>query len=142
MQILTYVDYRELLGREDLDAVVIMTPDQMLVHPALATTARKLDIDCEKPICPVETGHRTASVCHLGDPGYKLRCKLAWNPAKKEFPGDAESLPQAARWPGIPVKALHRPDRIGGFPVRHGNSTSVRFSLQSRSSAKAHIQCP
>lgn len=45
-----YVDYRELLGREDLDAVVIMTPDHMHVHPALAAAARKLDIYCEKPL--------------------------------------------------------------------------------------------
>jgi predicted dehydrogenase len=46
----TYVDYRELLGRDDLDAVVIMTPDHMHVHPALAAAARKLDIYCEKPL--------------------------------------------------------------------------------------------
>jgi predicted dehydrogenase len=46
----TYVDYRELLGRDDLDAVVIMTPDHMHVHPALAAAAKKLDIYCEKPL--------------------------------------------------------------------------------------------
>ncbi|MFK7851507.1 MAG: Gfo/Idh/MocA family protein [Akkermansiaceae bacterium] len=46
----TYVDYRELLQREDLDAVVIMTPDHMHVHPALAAAAKKLDIYCEKPL--------------------------------------------------------------------------------------------
>lgn len=46
----TYVDYRELLERDDLDAVVIMTPDHMHVHPALAAAAKKLDIYCEKPL--------------------------------------------------------------------------------------------
>ncbi len=46
----TYVDYRELLEREDLDAVVIMTPDHMHVHPALAAAKKKLDIYCEKPL--------------------------------------------------------------------------------------------
>lgn len=46
----TYVDYRELLERDDLDAVVIMTPDHMHVHPALAAVAKKLDIYCEKPL--------------------------------------------------------------------------------------------
>lgn len=46
----TYVDYRELLERDDLDAVVIMTPDHMHVHPALAAAKRKLDIYCEKPL--------------------------------------------------------------------------------------------
>lgn len=45
-----YVDYREMLERDDLDAVVIMTPDHMHVHPALAAAAKKLDIYCEKPL--------------------------------------------------------------------------------------------
>ncbi|BCX46760.1 oxidoreductase [Haloferula helveola] len=45
-----YVDYRELLEKEDLDAVVIMTPDHMHVHPALAAVEKGLDIYCEKPL--------------------------------------------------------------------------------------------
>lgn len=43
-------DYRELLERDDLDAVVIMTPDHMHVHPALAAARKGLDIYCEKPL--------------------------------------------------------------------------------------------
>ena len=46
----TFVDYRELLEMKDLDAVVIMTPDHMHVHPAIAASNKKLDIYCEKPL--------------------------------------------------------------------------------------------
>jgi predicted dehydrogenase len=60
-------------------------------------------LDCiksrEEPICSVETGHRTASVCHLGNLGYKLRRKLTWDPAKEEFPGDAEANALTSRKP-------------------------------------------
>jgi predicted dehydrogenase len=46
----TYIDYREMLERDDLDAVVIMTPDHTHTHLSLAAAARKLDIYCEKPL--------------------------------------------------------------------------------------------
>ena len=46
----TYVDYRELLQRDDLDGVIILTPDHMHVHPALAAAKAGLDIYCEKPL--------------------------------------------------------------------------------------------
>lgn len=46
----TYVDFREVFQRDDLDAVMIMTPDHMHVHPALAAAKAKLDIYCEKPL--------------------------------------------------------------------------------------------
>jgi predicted dehydrogenase len=45
-----YFDYREMLDREDLDAVVIMTPDHLHAHQVLAAAKRKLDIYCEKPL--------------------------------------------------------------------------------------------
>ncbi|MBT8044901.1 MAG: gfo/Idh/MocA family oxidoreductase, partial [Verrucomicrobiae bacterium] len=50
-------------------------------------------LDCirsrKQPICTVETGHRSASVCHLANIGYKLRRKLTWDPAKEQFVNDA-----------------------------------------------------
>ncbi|MGC6581608.1 MAG: Gfo/Idh/MocA family protein [Akkermansiaceae bacterium] len=46
----SYVDYREMLEKENLDAVVIMTPDHMHVHPSLAAIAKGCDVYCEKPL--------------------------------------------------------------------------------------------
>jgi len=54
-----YNDYRELLAREDIDAVVIVTPDHW--HTPIAIDAAKAgkDIYCEKPISiTVQEGHR------------------------------------------------------------------------------------
>ena len=49
-------------------------------------------LDCVKsgkePICPPEVGHRTATVCHLGNIGYKLGRPLAWDPVAEKFVGD------------------------------------------------------
>jgi hypothetical protein len=42
------------------------------------------------PICPPEVGHRTATVCHLCNIGYRLRKKLRWDPVKEQF-DDAEA---------------------------------------------------
>lgn len=43
------------------------------------------------PICDVEIGHRTASVCTLGNIGYALKRPLRWDPVKEKFLGDAEA---------------------------------------------------
>lgn len=45
----------------------------------------------KNPICDVEIGHRSASVCHLGNLAMRLGRKLKWDPEKEEFPGDAEA---------------------------------------------------
>ena len=42
----------------------------------------------QKPFRDIERGHRTASVCHLGNICYQLNRPLKWDPAKEEFPGD------------------------------------------------------
>jgi len=40
------------------------------------------------PICAVEIGHRSASVCHLGAISLRTGLKLQWDPDKEEFIGE------------------------------------------------------
>jgi predicted dehydrogenase len=44
-----------------------------------------------KPICDVEIGHRTASVCNIGNIAYQLNRSLQWNPKKESFKKDDEA---------------------------------------------------
>jgi predicted dehydrogenase len=46
----TYNDFRELLGRKDIDAVVIATPDHWHALCCVAAADGKKDIYCEKPL--------------------------------------------------------------------------------------------
>ena len=57
----------------------------------------------KKPICDVEIGHRSASVCELGQIGYDLRRPLQWDPVKERFVNDDDankllSRPMRAPW--------------------------------------------
>jgi predicted dehydrogenase len=57
----------------------------------------------ERCICDVEVGHRSVTVCHLGNIAIKLGRRLKWDPAKEEFVNDAEanmmlSRPMRAPW--------------------------------------------
>lgn len=64
-------------------------------------------IDCiktrQRPICDVEVGHRSASLCHLGNIAMTLGRPLQWDPAKEQFEGDEAanallSRPMRAPW--------------------------------------------
>lgn len=58
-------------------------------------------LDCVKsrkePIQPVETGHRTATLCHLGNIAMLLKRKLKWDPDKEQIIGDPEAAKMVAR---------------------------------------------
>ena len=45
----------------------------------------------QDPSAPVEAGHRSATVCHLGNIAMDLGRRLRWDPVREEFPGDAEA---------------------------------------------------
>jgi hypothetical protein len=46
----------------------------------------------KQPICNVEVGHRSASVCHLGNLSLRLGGReLNWDPKKETFKDDAEA---------------------------------------------------
>lgn len=44
-----------------------------------------------KPVCDVETGHRTATVCNIGNIAYQLKRPLKWDPKKEKFENDEEA---------------------------------------------------
>jgi predicted dehydrogenase len=48
----------------------------------------------QHPICDVEVGHRSATVCHLGVIASRLGRKLQWDPGTQDFVGD----PAASKW--------------------------------------------
>jgi predicted dehydrogenase len=50
------------------------------------------------PIAPAEVGHRTATICHLTNIGYRLRKQLRWDPVKERF-DDAEANKLVGREP-------------------------------------------
>lgn len=57
----------------------------------------------KNPISDVEVGHRTASVCTLGNIAYQLGRPLRWNPEKEQFVNDADankllSRPIRTKW--------------------------------------------
>jgi predicted dehydrogenase len=64
-------------------------------------------LDCihsrKPPICDVAIGHRTATVCHLGNIAIRSQKKVRWDPQKEQVIGDDElqamtSRPYRAPW--------------------------------------------
>jgi predicted dehydrogenase len=62
-------------------------------------------VDCvtsrKRPICDVEIGHRSVTVCHLGNISIRLGRPLFWDPEKEVIIGDEE----ANRWLSRPIRA-------------------------------------
>jgi predicted dehydrogenase len=57
----------------------------------------------KRPICDVEIGCRSVTVCHLGNLAYWNHRKLKWDPVKEQFIGDDEAntwldRPKRAPW--------------------------------------------
>src|SRR5204862_3136384 len=52
-------------------------------------------LDCvrsrKKPICDVEIGCRSVTVCHLGNLAYWNHRRLKWDPVKENFIGDEDA---------------------------------------------------
>ena len=49
----------------------------------------------KEPICNVEVGHRSASLCHLGAIALRTGLKLQWDVAREEFVGEAAKAANA-----------------------------------------------
>ncbi len=58
----------------------------------------------QRPVADVEIGHRSATMCHLGNLARRLGRRLHWDPVREEFVGDAEAnqhLDRARRKPWV-----------------------------------------
>lgn len=44
-----------------------------------------------QPVCNVEVGHRSATVCNIANMAYQLGRPLKWDPVAQQFPGDQEA---------------------------------------------------
>lgn len=79
-------------------------PDKNYVHLYRSDNHYQNFIDCiktrQKPITDVEIGHRSATVCHLGNIAMRIGRELNWDPAKEEFVND----PEASRWLNKPMR--------------------------------------
>jgi len=89
------------------------TPESILEEPLAANATRLYAsaehhqdwLDCIKsrkdPICNVEVGHRSATVCHLGNIAVRTGKKVIWDPKAEKIVGDAE----LAKWVSRPYRA-------------------------------------
>ncbi len=62
-----------------------------------------------QPVCDVETGHRSATVCNIANIAYRLNRPLQWDPESESFGDDAEA------------NALTRPFGRGRFAFENTN---------------------
>ncbi len=100
-QAAVYKDYRELLERKDVDAVITATPEHWRALTCIHACQAGKDIYAQKPIADVEIGHRSATVCHLGNIARWTGHRLHWDPVKERFEEDAanQHLDRARRKP-------------------------------------------
>jgi hypothetical protein len=83
--------------------VLQSTPEEIVTEPLGDDDVRLYQsnnhhrnwLDCIKsrklPIADVAIGHRTATVCHLGNIAIRTGRKLQWDPAREKIIGDADA---------------------------------------------------
>ncbi len=84
-------------GKLDAEPKSLVTstiaPDE--IHLYNSNDHKQDFLDCIKtrkdPICNAEVGHRSSSVCHLGNIAMLLGRPLKWDPQKEQFIGDDEA---------------------------------------------------
>jgi len=91
-------------GRISIDRGHSAADPPELAQAPLAASAARLAvsdnhlqnwIDCiksrERPVADVEIGHRSATVCHLGNIARQIGRRLRWDPLREAFPDDPEA---------------------------------------------------
>ncbi len=124
-----YHDYREMLDKEDIDAVLLATPDHSHAMIALDVIAKKKHLYCEKPLCRTvyetrkvtEAARKAGVATQLGNFGHssediRLTCEWIWDGAI----GDVEEVHAwtdtgAHRWTSLTDRPKDTPPVPAGF---------------------------
>ena len=100
-----YVNRGKLEAEPKSILTSVIGPDE--IHLYESRDHKQNFLDCIKnrkdPICNAEIGHRTSTVCHLGNIAMLLGRPLKWDPQKEQFIGDDEAnrmtwRPRRAPW--------------------------------------------
>ena len=71
------------------------------VHLEVSEDHHRNFLECvktrKKPICDIEIGHRSATVCHLGNIAMRAGRKITWNPEKETIEGDDQARAMLSR---------------------------------------------
>jgi predicted dehydrogenase len=98
--------YPWMARSEPASLITNQFPDGRIRFDATTAHVRNF-LDCvksrEEPVATVEIGHRSASVCHLGNVAIRLGRDVRWDPQQERFPGDDEAdemlwRPQRSPW--------------------------------------------
>jgi predicted dehydrogenase len=114
-----YKDFRELLERKDIDAVVIATPDHWHAYPVIMAANRKKDIFCEKPLSltihearamanAVRKNERVFQTGSMQRSGFEFfrACSLVRNGLIGEVKEIYISIGGTAKWCDLPEEAM------------------------------------
>ena len=128
----TYRDYHEMLDKEDIDAVLLATPDHSHAVIALDVIAKGKHLYCEKPLCRTvyetrmvtEAARKAGVATQLGNFGHssedlRLCCEWIWDGAI----GDITEVHSwtdtgARRWTSLTDRPKERPPVPAGFDWR------------------------
>jgi predicted dehydrogenase len=94
-----FVDRRKITSTPDSIAKAPLSSSD--VHLYVSTNHHQNFLECVKsrkrPIADVEIGHRSATVCHLGNIAVRLGRKIQWDPVAETIPGDSEAASMLSR---------------------------------------------
>jgi len=125
----TYRDYNEMLDKEDIDAVLVATPDHTHAIVCLAVIAKGKGLYCEKPLCRTvyetrvvtEAARKAGAATQLGNFGHssediRLYCEWIWDGAI----GDVREVHAwtntgARRWSDLTSRPKETPPVPAGF---------------------------
>jgi hypothetical protein len=92
---------------------IITASEESLLKEPLPSSAERLFVskdhmgnwrDClrsrQRPICDVEIGYRSVTVCHIGNIAIRIGKKLKWDPVKEHFDD-----PEANTWLSRPMRS-------------------------------------